>query len=75
MDYTCIGDTVNTAARLEANAKKWQIIISDATYQRVKDHVAVQDLGLLMVKNKVDGIHVYEVLDIPGYVPSTVTEG
>jgi adenylate cyclase len=32
MDFTAIGDTVNTAARLEANAKKGQVLISDALY-------------------------------------------
>jgi adenylate cyclase len=61
MDYTAIGDTVNTAARLEANAEKGQIIISDATYQIVKDHVEVTDLGVLNVKNKQIGIQIYNL--------------
>lgn len=61
MDYTVIGDTVNTAARLEANAQKGQVLISDATYQQVKNHVQVQDLGILSVKNKKIGIQIYEV--------------
>jgi NAD(P)-dependent dehydrogenase (short-subunit alcohol dehydrogenase family) len=39
MDYTAIGDTVNTAARLEANAPKSTIYISDAVYEQVKDAV------------------------------------
>jgi adenylate cyclase len=64
MDYTVIGDTVNTAARLEANAGKGQIVISDAVYQLVKEHVEVNDLGTLMVKNKKDGIHAYEVVNV-----------
>ena len=52
---------MNTAARLESNAQKGQIIISDAVYQQIKDYVEVEDLGLLTVKNKKEGIHVYEV--------------
>ena len=32
MDYTAMGDTVNTAARLEANAKRSQILISSEVY-------------------------------------------
>jgi adenylate cyclase len=64
MDYTAIGDTVNTAARLESNAQKGQIIISDATYQRVKDKVKVSDMGVLNVKNKQVGIQIYEVIGI-----------
>ncbi|MDO4799550.1 MAG: adenylate/guanylate cyclase domain-containing protein, partial [Bacillota bacterium] len=36
LDYTAIGDTVNTAARLESNAKAGQILISQAVYDRVR---------------------------------------
>jgi len=61
MDYTAIGDTVNTAARLEANAQKGQIILSDATYQFVKNHVKVSDMGVLNVKNKKIGIQIYNL--------------
>ena len=66
MDYTAIGDTVNTAARLESNAEKGQILISDATYQLVKEHVEVKDLGVLSVKNKKVGVQIYELLGIRG---------
>ena len=64
MDYTAIGDTINTAARLESNAGKGQIIISDATYQLVKDHVEVEELGEMHFKNKSVGILVYSVVGI-----------
>ena len=66
MDYTAIGDTVNTAARLESNAEKGQIILSDATYQVVKDHVEVTDLGIINVKNKKTGIQIYSLENVPG---------
>lgn len=61
MDYTAIGDTVNTAARLESNAKPGQILISDATYAFVKDRVSVNSLGEIKVKGKEQGIGVYEL--------------
>jgi len=64
MDYTAIGDTVNTAARLESNAEKGQVILSDSTYQLVKDFVEVEDLGILNVKNKKVGIQIYNLLDV-----------
>lgn len=64
MDYTAIGDTVNTAARLEANATKGQVLISDATYQLVKDHIEVTDLGILSVKNKKVGIQIYNLENV-----------
>jgi adenylate cyclase len=66
MDYTVIGDTVNTAARLESSAQKGQIIISDAVYRQVKNYVDAEDLGLLTVKNKKEGIHIYEVYHVYG---------
>ncbi|MCL2618891.1 MAG: adenylate/guanylate cyclase domain-containing protein [Defluviitaleaceae bacterium] len=64
MDYTAIGDAINTAARLEARAEKGQIIISDATYQKVKEYVDVQEIGVINVKNKKVGILVYSVENV-----------
>ncbi|MCL1881165.1 MAG: adenylate/guanylate cyclase domain-containing protein [Oscillospiraceae bacterium] len=64
MDYTVIGDTVNTAARLEANAAKGQIIISQSVYERVSDFVKVHDLEAFSLKNKKDEVKVYEVVDV-----------
>jgi adenylate cyclase len=61
MDYTAIGDTVNTAARLESNAKPGQILISQAVYEKVKDRVAATGLGEIKVKGKAQGINVYQV--------------
>ncbi len=60
MDYTAIGDTVNTSARLEANAKPGQILLSQATYDLVKGRVAVKPLGEISVKGKTQGIQIYE---------------
>ncbi|WP_138755013.1 CHASE2 domain-containing protein [Paenibacillus sinopodophylli] len=61
MDYTAIGDTVNTAARLESNAKPGQIVLSDAVYQRVKDRIHAAPLGEIKVKGKEQGITIYEL--------------
>ncbi len=52
MDYTAIGDTVNTAARLEANAPRGHVYISDAVYAQVKDRIAVEDVGEIPLKGK-----------------------
>ncbi|MCL2018838.1 MAG: adenylate/guanylate cyclase domain-containing protein [Oscillospiraceae bacterium] len=64
MDYTAIGDTVNTAARLESNAQKGQVILSEATYNHVKDKIEVTDLGVLSVKNKKIGIQIYNLENV-----------
>ncbi len=66
MDYTVIGDTVNTAARLESNAKGNEIIISESVYEKVADRVAVTPLGNLSVKGKQTEIVVYRLDDIKG---------
>lgn len=61
MDYTAIGDTVNTAARLESNAKPGQILISSAVYEAVKDRVEVTEVGVIPLKGKANGVFVYQV--------------
>ncbi len=61
MDYTVIGDTVNTAARLESNAKPGQVIISEAIYEQVKDRIMANSLGEIKVKGKLQGILIYEL--------------
>jgi len=61
MDYTCIGDAVNTAARLQAVATQGQIIISKVVYDKIKDYVEVTDLGEVKVKGKEDAIKIYQV--------------
>lgn len=61
MDYTAIGDTVNTAARLEGMAKAGQILISAAVYERVKDRVQAVNLGTFCLKGKAKQVEVYLV--------------
>lgn len=62
MDYTAIGDTVNTAARLESNAKKGQILVSEALYQRVRDRVIAEEIGIIPLKGKAEGVFVYNII-------------
>lgn len=64
MDFTAIGDTVNTAARLEANAPKGKVYISDVLYERVKDRVEVEEVGNIPLKGKSNGVFVYSVTKV-----------
>jgi adenylate cyclase len=66
MDYTAIGDTVNTSARLEANAKKGQVLISDVLYERLKGRIRVNEIGVIPLKGKSNGVNVFEVLGVDG---------
>jgi len=68
MDYTAIGDTVNTAARLEANAPKGTVYISDTVYEQVKDRIKVKEVGKIPLKGKKNGVFVYSVVEVIGYI-------
>jgi len=62
LEYTAIGDSVNTTKRLQENAGKNQIVISGAAYARVKDLITVREMEPMSVKGKKEPIPVYEVL-------------
>lgn len=64
MDYTAIGDTVNTAARLEANAPRGTVYISDRVYEQLKERITVEAVGEIPLKGKSKGVFVYSVTGI-----------
>lgn len=61
MDYTAIGDTVNTASRLESNAEPGQILISEQVYEALKDRIEVTPIGQIPLKGKSNGVFVYQL--------------
>ena len=65
MDYTVIGDNVNLGARLESLNKEFatHIIISESTYQYVKDFVKTKPLGTTKVKGKEKPVEIFEVIE------------
>ncbi|PKP13025.1 MAG: adenylate/guanylate cyclase domain-containing response regulator [Bacteroidetes bacterium HGW-Bacteroidetes-3] len=63
LDYTVIGDTVNTAARIQDAAQANQILISETCYQLVKDSFQCKKLESISMKNKAQPLVVYEVLE------------
>ncbi len=62
MDYTVVGDTVNMAARLEAEALGDQVLVTQATYRHVEDLVEAKDLGPIKVKGKSIFVPTYLVM-------------
>lgn len=63
LDYTVIGDTVNTAARLQDAAGENQIIISENCYEKIKEYFKCKKIGQIEMKNKSKPVTVYEVLE------------
>lgn len=63
LDYTVIGDVVNTAQRLQSAAKQGQIIISETAYEKVKESFNCNKVGEVVLKNKANPATIYEVLD------------
>ncbi|TGK78981.1 adenylate/guanylate cyclase domain-containing protein [Leptospira noumeaensis] len=66
MEYTCMGDTINLGSRLEGSNKMYttNVIISEYTYEKVKDRVVARELDLVRVKGKTQPVRIYELLGI-----------
>lgn len=63
LDYTVIGDTVNTAQRLQKAAGEGQIIISQEVYEMVKQSFNCVLIGPASLKHKADEVLLYEVVN------------
>jgi adenylate cyclase len=62
LEYTVIGDVVNTASRLCSVAQAGEIIISRNTFDLVKDYFDTHELSPTTVKGKAQPLQVYRVL-------------
>ncbi|OHD69069.1 MAG: hypothetical protein A2W19_17625 [Spirochaetes bacterium RBG_16_49_21] len=65
MDYTVMGDMVNLGARLEGTNKIYgtNIIVSEYTYEQVKERIIARELDLIRVKGKERPVKIYELID------------
>ncbi len=63
LDYTVIGDVVNTAQRLQAAAKENQILINSECFEKVKESFNCKKVGEISLKNKTNQMTAYEVMD------------
>jgi PAS domain S-box-containing protein len=62
-DYSAIGDAVNLAKRLQEVARPDQILISDETYQQVREWTRVEALAPVRVKGRQALEQIYDLLD------------
>jgi adenylate cyclase len=63
-DYTCLGDSVNLAARLEGQSKPYgvKLVLGPKTASEVCDEFNVVELDLLAVKGKTEPVSIYTVV-------------
>ncbi len=63
LDYTVIGDAVNIAQRLQTMATDGQIVITESSYEKMKESFNCKPIGEVALKNKTNPVMIFEVLD------------
>lgn len=70
MEFTVVGDRVNTARRFCSTAQPGQVVVGETTYLGAKDYIDVRELGTVVLKGKEAPVHAYEILGLKGATPA-----
>lgn len=64
MDYTCMGDQVNLASRLEGVNKEYgtEILVSEFTWRAVQGHFVAREIDRVRVVGRGEAVAVYELV-------------
>ena len=62
MEFTVVGDRVNTARRLCSHAGAGQVVVGEATFELVKETVEARKMGTVMLKGKALPVSPYEII-------------
>lgn len=77
MEYTVLGDAVNSGSRLEQANKLYgtHILVSEATRQGAGGAVEAREIDLLAPRGKTTALRVFELLGLPGQIPEARLRG
>jgi adenylate cyclase len=68
LQYTVIGDAVNTASRLCSVAKANEVIISGNTFGKVHHHINAVELPKVKVKGKLEELTIYRAVGVKNQI-------
>ncbi len=60
--FQAVGDTVNTASRVQGLAEPGTVVASEATHRLAEGYFVFEDLGAHAVKNKAEPVHVFRAI-------------
>ena len=64
MEFTVVGDRVNTASRFCSMAGPGKVVIGEETYHAVKERTKVRPLGTVVLKGKEKPVHAFEMVSV-----------